>query len=205
MEDLSPDDKCEKIWVKIEIVGCKTLYISSFYNPKTSDEQSLRWFDTSVRRASQIKNATLLIGGDFNLPSWDLKNKILKPNSSHQSIHYFFGNTLDDLGLTQVVEQPTRKDNILDFIITNLPNQVPRIEILPGISDHDIGFVEFNIWTPSKKKPIPRNISLYSTANWDTIKIEIQKLNNTLHNKANTISEDEMWIEFKTNWPVMIN
>ena len=48
VEDLSPDDKCEMIWAKIEIVGCKSLYVSSFYNPKTSDEQSLKWFDTSV-------------------------------------------------------------------------------------------------------------------------------------------------------------
>ena len=83
VEDLSPDDKCEIIWAKIEIVGCKSLYVSSFYNPKTSDEQSLKWFDTSVRRASQIKNATLLIGGDFNLPHFDWKNKILKPNSTY--------------------------------------------------------------------------------------------------------------------------
>ena len=134
VEDLSPDDKCEMIWAKIEIVGCKTLYLSSFYNPKTSDEQSLNWFDTSVRRASQIKNSSILIGGDFNLPNWDWKNKILKPNSSYPKNHYLFDNTLDDLGLTQVVVQPTRKDNILDLIITNLPNQVPRIEIMPGIS-----------------------------------------------------------------------
>ena len=43
VEELSPDDKCEMVWVKLEIVGSKTLYISSFYNPKTTDEQSLKW------------------------------------------------------------------------------------------------------------------------------------------------------------------
>ena len=45
VEDLTPDSKCEIIWAKIEIKG--------------------------TRRASQIKNAALLIGGDFNLPGWD--------------------------------------------------------------------------------------------------------------------------------------
>lgn len=81
------------VWAKMEIKGCRTLYISSFYNPKTSDEQNLKWFDASVRRATQIKNAALLIGGDFNLTGWDWKNKLLKPKTTHQKIHYDFGNT----------------------------------------------------------------------------------------------------------------
>ena len=69
---------------------------------------------------------------------------------------------------------------------------------------HDIVFFEFNL-TPSKIKQIPRNIPLYSKANWDTIKIEIQKLNNTLYNKANTISVDEMWNEFETKLNELVN
>ena len=87
-----------------EIWAARKNWRGEFYNPKTSDEQSLKWFDTSVRRASQIKNAALLIGGDFNLPNFDWKNKVLKPNSSHQKVHYYFCNTLDDLSLTQLVE-----------------------------------------------------------------------------------------------------
>ena len=39
--------------------------------------------------ASQIKNAALLIGGDFNLPHFDWKNKILKPNSTYQKVHHY--------------------------------------------------------------------------------------------------------------------
>ena len=61
VEELHPGNDCEIIWAKLEIKGSKTLYISSFYNPKTSDEKSLKNFDISiqVRRASQIKNAAL--------------------------------------------------------------------------------------------------------------------------------------------------
>jgi hypothetical protein len=61
VEELHPGNDCEIIWAKLEIKGSKTLYISSFYNPKTSDEKSLKKFDISiqVRRASQIKNAAL--------------------------------------------------------------------------------------------------------------------------------------------------
>jgi len=71
VEELHPGNDCEIIWSKLEIKGSKKLYISSYYSPKTSDEKSLKSFDISVRRAGQIKNAALLIGGDFNLPGWD--------------------------------------------------------------------------------------------------------------------------------------
>ena len=61
VEELHPGNDSEIIWAKLEIQSSKTLYISSFYNPKTSDEKSLNNFDISiqVRRASQIKNAAL--------------------------------------------------------------------------------------------------------------------------------------------------
>jgi hypothetical protein len=66
VEELHPGNDCEIIWAKLDIKGSKTLYISPFSNPKTSDEKSLTNFDISVRRASQIQNAALFIGGDFN-------------------------------------------------------------------------------------------------------------------------------------------
>ena len=34
VNDMHVDEKSEMIWVKIEIVGSKTLYVSSFYNAK---------------------------------------------------------------------------------------------------------------------------------------------------------------------------
>jgi exonuclease III len=118
VEELHPGNDFEIIWAKLENKGSKTLYISSFYNPKTSDEKSLKNFDISVR-TSQIKNAALFIGGDFNLPGWDWKNRILISNAVHSKNHYEFGNTLDDTGLLQLIEQPTRQDNTLDLMITN--------------------------------------------------------------------------------------
>ncbi|CAC5408336.1 unnamed protein product [Mytilus coruscus] len=129
---LAPPDKTEMVWAKVDIVGSKTLYFSSFYNQKTSDETSLKNFDLMIRKATQIKNSTLIKGGDFNLPGWDLNNRSLKPNTNYPHLHNFFGNSLDDTCLTKIVDVPTRKDNILDLIITNLPNQTPVL--LPDIT-----------------------------------------------------------------------
>lgn len=45
VNNMHVDEISEMIRAKIEIVGGKALYVSSFYNAKTSNEQNLEWFD----------------------------------------------------------------------------------------------------------------------------------------------------------------
>ena len=77
-------------------LGSKTLYVSSFCNAKTSNEQNLKWYDQSVRQTCKVNNAAVLIGGDFNLTGWDWENKILKLNTKHRNNHYNLSTTLED-------------------------------------------------------------------------------------------------------------
>lgn len=131
-----------------------------------SDEESLTNLETSLIRACTIRNATLLIAGDFNFSGWDWKSKTLKSRTTHTSLHQKFSEILDNNGLTQLVEEPTRKTSTLD--LTNQPGKVLRVDIIPGISDHDVVFVEFDL-RPVKYKQKPRPIPLYKRANWDGI------------------------------------
>jgi len=69
-------------------------------------------------------------------------------------MHYILSDCLDDNGLTQIVEEPTRNTSTLDLIITNLPNKVQRVNTIPGISDHHAVFAEFSIeQVKLKQKP----------------------------------------------------
>ena len=43
----------------------------------------------------------------------------------------------DELGLTQVVRDPTRENNILDIMLVTSPDRCVDIQVNPGISDHD--------------------------------------------------------------------
>jgi hypothetical protein len=74
----------------------------------------------------------------------------LKGGTKHTSLHHEFSDLLDDFGLTQHITEPTRthysKDkettkNILDLIATNMPEQVNRVKVIPGISDHAIAYL----------------------------------------------------------------
>ena len=94
---------------------------------------------------------------------------------------------LDDNGLTQMVEEPTRGDNILDLIATNTPSSFTRVKTIPGISDHDIVFAEVDLKIKQKTQK-PRSIPLYKKAKWDTMKEEISDLHRSIkeHDEINT-------------------
>ena len=156
-------ESSEAIWVKINITGCKTLYVGGCYRAHVSDEVSIEDLDTVLRKIASRTNNIVLAGGDFNFPGWDWKKKCLKPKTPYPRLHYKFGEILDDNGITQIVEEPTRLDNTLDLILTNRPNQINRTQVIPGISDHEAVFTEFNVKL-ARKKQVPCRVPLYKKA-----------------------------------------
>ena len=130
-ESLERDD-AESVWVKINITGCKSLFIGGFYRPHVSDIINLEAFGDALSKLSKKSNSIVLVGGDFNFPGWDWKNKTLKPKTQYVNLHNIFADTLADNGLSQLIEEPTRGKNTLDLIITNRPRHINRTKILPG-------------------------------------------------------------------------
>ena len=64
------DTDCEIIWCKLNIIGCRTLYLGSFYRPPNQkpeiEQKYLEAFNSSLTRIMSNKNAHVLVGGDFN-------------------------------------------------------------------------------------------------------------------------------------------
>jgi hypothetical protein len=85
----------------------------------------LRELDVSLRLACS-SDAIIVLGGDFNLPGWNWETKTLKASTPFVNLHHHFKDLLDDLGLDQIVEEPTRDKNTLDLYVTNRPNLFPR-------------------------------------------------------------------------------
>ena len=48
--------KCEITWVRLEIAGCKPLYICGYYKPSEGDSISLEQFEESLRRLGIINS-----------------------------------------------------------------------------------------------------------------------------------------------------
>jgi hypothetical protein len=99
------------------------VYIGSYYRRHVSDGESLEQLETSLHRASSIRNASVIIGGDFNLPGWDWRSTTLKPNATYPNLHQQFLDIINNNGLAQIIEDSTRKISVRffrRFIISNL-------------------------------------------------------------------------------------
>ena len=133
---------CEIVWCKLNLVGHRAIYLSCFYNPKTSNEEGYLNYYKSMERACRVNNAVILSAGDFNLPGINWESNDVKKGTQYVGIHNKFLDTINDLGLTQIVVMPTRGNNTLDLIMTNHPSSINRVELMRGLSDHDIVNVE---------------------------------------------------------------
>ena len=178
--------------MKIEIVGCKTLHICSYYRPHLYDEESLNKLIESFNKMGSIQNGLVVVGGDFNFPGWDWIKCILKENTQHVNLHLQFSQALDDHSLVQLVEVPTRINNTFDFLLTNNPSLVNRLEVIPGISDHDIVFAELEI-SPCRKKQKLRSIPLYRNADRDSLAAKIDKSVKSVLKQEHTASSEDLW------------
>ena len=106
------------------------------------------------------KNAIFWIGGDLNLPDIDWNLNAVQGHQYIKTINDEFLQFLQDNTLQQIVTKPTRNNNILDLFITNRPTLLNRFEIIPGISDHGIVYVDTNI-VPHRQRPTKRKIYLW--------------------------------------------
>ena len=193
--DLEVDD-CELRWVRIRLRGRRTLYVCAYYRPDVADEPSMTKLRTSLHRASGLPNAHLLIGGDFNLPGWDWNTMTLKPRTPSPRLQHDFLSMVYDNGLEQLVKEPTREENTLDLFLTNCPQLVPRVEVVPGISDHSIPYCEIST-SARRKKQTQCQIPLYNKADWDSLRTAATELSADLKRMDGVATTEELWTTFK--------
>ncbi len=54
---------CEIVWAKMEVAGCRTLHVCSYYKPSEGDEHSVQQFEESLQKLRQNSNSFVIIGG----------------------------------------------------------------------------------------------------------------------------------------------
>ena len=95
--------------------------------------------------------------------------------------------------MTQVHNEPIKENNILDLIFTMNPSLIKSSTNIPGISDHAI-----IITKPHYQKTTPRKRYIYSKANWNKVKEDLQSLEKELRmGYTNKETSDNIWQTFK--------
>ena len=197
-DDLDTD--CEIIWTQCQIKNrrSKSLFFASFYRPNVNDLNSLNELDASLfKLGDKINTNNVILAGDFNAPNinWNDLNIPNGPTMSERLL-----DVACEHGFTQLVQEPTRKqgetENILDLVLTNNDKIISNVQILPGISDHDMVFFYVNL-ACSKKRRIKCKIYMRKKADTTRIQEELQDLVNTFNERMIHESVEAKWNMFQ--------
>ena len=134
----------------------------------------------------------------MNLPGIDWGKMDLKSSCPTPAQHTQFLDILADYGMSQVVDQPTRGENTLDLLVVNNPTLINRVEIIPGISDHDAVFTEIDI-SPKRYQQKRRKVPIYGKANWDKIRDNMKTTLLAIDRAKDTSSANELRNMFKSS------
>jgi len=104
------------------------------------------------------------------------------PGSPNPSTLQLLVGIAQDYSLSQVVNEPTCLQNILDlFFFTNFPALVQNITVFTGLSDNDAVMITSKTKSPTYKLT-QQKVPLYNRANWQAIIMNMQQLEHDISN-----------------------
>ena len=189
-------DTCELIAVKITSQH-NSVIAASIYRPTNNDTEYAAHLATAMENlAKKHTKDVIWIGGDSNLPDIDWSTNSITSCNYKREINEFVLQAADKCGLDQVVDFPTRETNLLDVFLTNRPSLIQECYPLPGISDHEMVYVDSDV-SARYQRPIQRKIWLWSKADIPVLKQSMLQFSEDFTNK-HTIKSDvnAMWTEF---------
>ena len=92
--------------------------------------------DSMNKLTESTKDKQIIIAGDFNCPNINWNTLTVERGAPDRELQHALIDFATEHNLTQVHQQPTRDDNILDLVFISNPSLVKISTSIPGISDH---------------------------------------------------------------------
>ena len=195
---ISPPIKCIKVFlvilieedrIRIYLLACRNLLYDILRLPSSrraalglyviltpwTNEEYIEDLQKVLNEIDPQRSNNVWLGGDFNVANVDWSDVMCSPNSSNTKLADKLIEVTNDHSLAQIVDLPTRKENILDLFFTTNPSLINRMITVPPLTpsaDHDIVFIDINTRASIPKQTPPTKF-LYSKANWDSMRREM--------------------------------
>ena len=196
-EQVKFQSDCEIIWVTVKLQGHKDILIGSFYMPhrNETDITELQKSLGKINAESQIPNQIILTG-DFNCPDINWNNSETSSACPQRNVQQGLIEITTEAQLTQIHEECTRGDNILDLVFVSNPSLVYSSTSQPGISDHACVITETTV-KPNYSRQPPRKRYLFKRANWNSIQKRLNRLSSEIAEQYKSgMDVNEMWNHF---------
>ena len=114
-------------------------------------------------------------------------------NKYKKEISDSFLQAVENCGLDQIVDFPTRGINLLDIFLTNRPSLIQTFKSLPGISDHEIVYMESDV-SVKYQRPVSRKVWLWFKADVPSMKADMNAFSDELTDKHSIKADiDTIW------------
>ena len=165
---LLTSENSERLWLQLHTDNGPYLLCSWYRPPVQGEVESINSF---VEEFTQLRAHALgtLLMGDLNL-------------HCRRWLTYSDGNTREgemmrDIclknGLRQLVREPTRCENLLDLVLTDIESA--SVSVTSKIADHSVVTTRLNLTLPQTASH-ERKVWSYAKADWDGLKKELQSI-----------------------------
>ena len=173
-EPLDINVNCELVLAKVKADNNTPFIVGSFYRPPGDNsidpiEQLEQALDSIQEKVKNNPRTTILLGGDFNAAEINWEECTVQPGARKTTLCQKIIEVLGKFSLQQFVNEPNREDNILDLFCLNKPSLLKSINVIPGISDHEVIVAECDI-NVSIPKCKPHKLFLWSKVNRELLK-----------------------------------
>ena len=131
---LDIDTDLELIFVEIRMKDQQNVKVGSFYRPPWSDDTYMENLARALDQVNQKGRGNMWLAGDFNLPHIDWSIQQTLPGNQNVKRSNMLIDSINDHSLVQIVERPTRQQNMLDLFFTSNPTLVNRTTTVPPLS-----------------------------------------------------------------------
>ena len=186
---------------QITLKNNEYLIVCSFYRPPCYDIQyATDLCDMFKELCISHCSSLIWLAGDLNLPNVDWKYCSISSNNVPSSLCNIFIDFVLEFGFTQLVDFPTRDQNILDVFFTNHPTHEYTCKPLAGLGDHEIVYITSAVGI-ELQRPIPRHIYLWHKADFDRIRYLANNITFEIHPKheGSHMGVTSIWDDFSKN------
>ncbi len=142
---------------------------------------------------SRWESSPIIICGDFNVPSINWTS--ITPSVATAPATDLC-DMVNDNSLHQLVTTPTREQNILDLVLTNIPCNVGQVSVTEGIHGSDHEAVSFILKLASTRPNIPRRtVFNYKRADFAKLRETLSDIPWDICFLTNSV--DDAWVKFK--------
>ena len=193
----------ESVWVRTIINGVSH-YFGSWYRPPDQSCDDFMLFNDQLTKIRSFSNGGKVpmvhVMGDFNFKNINWSTGLNKSGAPlNNSDGQMLIDIMNDHGLEQLVNFPTREQNTLDLLLTSLPNLFENVHSQDKLSDHEVISAHFKVSAPPRKSQ-RRKCYLYNKGDYNSMRQETLSFakNKYFNGHANSRSVEENWGTIKS-------